>query len=258
VCAIRGDVIVEIHPASYTPLDLLALARRLAEAETSGRMRLRRYDLTPTGLRLELEHPDLAPVETSPLLDRGAQRADLWRLGAIVVNQGDGAHAVSVVPALLRDWGGLALPVVPRADHARKRRHASRSADELVGMLIGDIAETRTAPYADAAERLRQLHTRFLPAGSLEAYVDGLGLPLPSQRVREAACKYAQQGAGPATAYRVLMALLRAGREIDGLHRRLRLDLGVGRLVWARTSKKSTDARDPRSSGKSPTKPSPA
>lgn len=222
--------VTAVHSGKFTSLNPLSLVEQIERLDEEGRVRVRRFEARAGDLWLELEHTGVATVDLSPVFDRANAKADIWRPGAILWNQEDGTSAVTIVPVLFREWGGLALPVVASRADIRKRRHVQESADALLRAVTGDLAATREAPFDSVSERLRSLHERFLPAGGVFSHLDSLSLPFPSKATMEGVVR--RVTGGRPTQYRLAAAALHEARGVEDHARRLRLLLAVGRMVW--------------------------
>lgn len=229
---LQDEQVVGVQASSYVRLDLVALAGRLHLAETAGQIRLRRYEYAGGRLWLELEHPSVAAFDLSAGADRAPGKADLWRAGAILSSEDDGAHAITVCPALFRTWGGSAIPVVQGRGDIRKRRHAQTDTETLLRQVVGDVLATQTSPFADAADRLRALHTKYLPSRGLDSVLESAAIPFPTAAVRDATIK--TLAGGKTTWYRLLAAIAKEGRTVEDSRKRLTMLLSVGRHLWIR------------------------
>lgn len=243
-CILRDGRLSRIYSGKFTSLDSAALVEQIKRLEQEGRMRLRRYEIGADGLWLELEHADIAPIDLSPVFDRINAKADHWFPGAILWNREDGSTAVTVIPVLFRKWGALSLPVLTSQADIRKRRHVQDSPEALLRAVTGDLAATREAAFQKAAERLRDLHERFLPKDGVFEHLGGLNLPLPRTNATDSVVR--RVTSGRPTHYRLVMALLHEAKNTKNHARRLRLQLAVGRLIWSGVKRRRKAASDTR------------
>lgn len=234
---IRDGQIVSVHRGRFTSLDLAGFAERLRELEHAGSVRVRRYEIGENHLWVEFEHGNRSPHDLSPIFDRANLKADYWREGALLWSQEDGTGAVTIVPALYRDWGSLVLPVITSRDDIRKRRHNQHSKSALLQLVLEDLQSSRETPFAEMGERLKILHERFLPLGGVHAYLDNLRLPFPSHAAQDEVLKHVT--VGRPTQFRVIMGVLRVARDITDHARRFKLLTALARVIWSQTRPRS-------------------
>jgi hypothetical protein len=223
--SLTGREITAVHSATFTPLDHLGLAKRLAGLERSGLVTLRRYELRGAGIRLEIGYPSLPPVKVA------GQKPEEWDPGVVLSSREDGAHSATVFPALFRRYGGNPLPLLPTRNSVTKIRHAQDSPKALQDAVVDAILSLRASKFDALAVRLTGLRRRFVPEGGLTSHTQGMGLETPSMDI--IGDIVARAGNGRCSEYRVVGACVAAAAGMHDLERRLAFELSLGRYVWA-------------------------
>jgi hypothetical protein len=225
---VEDGVVRSVRSPKHASLDVLQLADALATLEPAG-LRLRRFDYTMQGLWLEFEQPATS-FDLSPVTDRQGSKPDTWRAGAVLFDTEEAGGQLTVVPVLLRAWGGLCLPVMSHKAQLQRHPHRGTSSTELVARAIESLQASAAAPFRELSERMGRLHRELIVDASQSDHLDSLKLPFPTRAARDATLR--RIGTGQPTSFRLVTSALATAHQLEEPAARLRLLLFLGRLVW--------------------------
>lgn len=238
---LKNDKIVAAHSGGFSTITHRELAERLKEKEDQGELKVRWNQLEGSTLWVEIEHPNMEQVDLKPKNAPEHFNPDWWTPGAVLMSQETGGKAITTFPALFRGWGGSVLPVITSKSDIKKHRHSQSSKEELLKGIVRDVISTRESAFQEVGNRLRALHDQFIPDKGVHAYVEGLGMPFPTQGSRDGVVR--KLVAGRASLYRLVTAVLTESKKLKDLSKRQKLEIATGRFVWSRGGSRSVRKR---------------
>lgn len=234
---VLGSRVIAAYSGGYVFLSNQQVASALERPEDDGLLRVRRYFWNGPDLALVLEHPDIGALD--PAASQGGRNSDEWKPGAILFHSEQGGTSLTVFPALIRERGGLILPVVASQGEVQRLSHRDKTASDLTRELLAAVQATRAAPFTQVNGHLAFLRRLPLPTTSLHTYLSGLRLSfLTTERIGSVITRLESRRA---TFYGLLLALLRELGQMPYGTERLGAELEVARFVWTKASEERGD-----------------
>lgn len=226
---VRTDTVVRITRRTYIPVHLPRLIDELEWAERGGILRLLRYELRPSSIRLVMEATD----HESATSDRDGYNLEA-KPSVLVFNSENQSRAAIVLPVISFAGGTIALPLVTNDSAVRRLAHRGQSPSQLAKDIAAEARRcARSSPYGRALAEITRLKRAPCGHDVLRKLLRNSSLARMGRGFRDRALSaFSAAGAHP-TCFHALEALLRACQGLSPLQR-LHCEIAIGRLVWQR------------------------